>query len=91
MFAFGQGFVSMAPALDEYERLLIGGLLKHDRNPIMTWNATCAVAETDPAGNRKPTKARSNGRIDGLVAAVMAAGVAKKAEPAKDYNIFVIG
>jgi phage terminase large subunit-like protein len=91
LLPFGQGFQSMAPAVDEYERLLIDGILKHDANPLMTWNATCAVAEADPAGNRKPTKERSNGRIDGLVAAIMAAGVAKSAEPAKTYQIFAIG
>lgn len=91
LIAFGQGFQSMAPALDEYERLIISGLLRHDKNPIMTWNATCAVAETDPAGNRKPTKSRSNGRIDGFVAAIMAAGVAKSVEPEKDFQLFVIG
>jgi phage terminase large subunit-like protein len=71
---FGQGYQSMGPAVDEYERLLVSGDLKHDGNPIMTWNAASAVVDTDPAGNRKPTKARSTGRIDGLVAAVMAAG-----------------
>jgi phage terminase large subunit-like protein len=30
----------------------------------------------DPAGNRKLDKAKSTGRIDGMVAAVMARGVA---------------
>lgn len=72
---FGQGFQSMSPAVDEYERLLVSGELKHDGNPIMTWNAASAVADTDPAGNRKLSKQKATGRIDGLVAAVMAAGV----------------
>lgn len=72
--AFGQGFKDMSPAVDEYERLLISGELKHDGNPIMTWNAASAVADTDPAGNRKLNKRAATGRIDGLVAAVMAAG-----------------
>jgi len=71
---FRQGFKSFAPAVDEYERLLISGLLKHDGNAVMNWNAASAVLDTDPAGNRKPTKAKSTGRIDGVVAAVMAAG-----------------
>ena len=71
---FGQGFKDMSPAVDEYERLLISGDLKHDGNPIMTWNAASAVADTDPAGNRKLNKQKATGRIDGLVATVMAAG-----------------
>jgi len=71
---FRQGFKSFAPAVDEYERMLVSGELKHDGNAVMNWNAASAVLDTDPAGNRKPTKAKSTGRIDGVVAAVMAAG-----------------
>lgn len=80
---FGQGFKDMSPAVDEYERLLVSGELKHDGNPIMTWNAASAVADTDPAGNRKLTKQRATGRIDGLVAAVMSAGLISTAETAE--------
>jgi phage terminase large subunit-like protein len=71
---FGQGFKDMSPAVDEYERMLISGELRHDGNAVMNWNASATVLDSDPAGNRKPTKAKSTGRIDGVVAAVMAAG-----------------
>jgi phage terminase large subunit-like protein len=71
---FGQGFKDMAPAVDEYERMLISDELRHDGNPVMTWNVGSAVVDTDPAGNRKITKERSTGRVDGAVAATMAAG-----------------
>lgn len=79
----GQGYKDMSPSVDEYERLLISEDLRHDGNPVLTWNAASAVLDTDPAGNRKPTKSRATGRIDGIVAAVMAtgralAGMAKK-------------
>lgn len=75
---FRQGFKSMAPAVDETERLLIDGKLKHDGNPILTWNAANAVLDTDPAGNRKITKAKATGRVDGMVATVMAIGSLSK-------------
>lgn len=84
---FGQGFQSMAPAVDEYERMLISGELRHDGNPVMTWNAASAVLDTDPAGNRKVTKRRATGRVDGIVAAVMAAGISLKAQPEKKYQV----
>jgi phage terminase large subunit-like protein len=71
---FGQGTVSMAPAIDEFERLLLGKSLRHNGNPVMTWCAANAVVVQDDAANRKLSKSRSNGRIDGVVAAVMAAG-----------------
>lgn len=81
LHAFGQGFKDMAPAVDEFERLLISGELRHDGNPVMTSHAANAVIDSDPAGNRKPHKARSYGHIDGVTAAVMAAGCAKLVEP----------
>jgi hypothetical protein len=40
--------------------------------------AANAVVQQDPAGNRKLDKARSTGRIDGMVSLVMALGVATK-------------
>jgi len=73
---FGQGYQSMAPALDAFEANLIEGTLRHDGNPVLTWNAANAVAVEDPAGNRKLAKNVAIGRIDGLVAAVMAQGQA---------------
>lgn len=44
----------------------------HGGNPIMRWMAGNVVIDTDPAGNIKPTKARSAEKIDGIVAAIMA-------------------
>ena len=81
---FGQGYQSMAPAVDKYETLIIGQTMRHTGNPCMNWNASNAVVETDPAGNRKLSKRKATGRIDGMVAAVMAAGATlleEKQEP----------
>ncbi len=74
MVPFGQGFKDMAPAVDEFERLLIDRQLRHDGNPVMTWCAANAVLVTDPAGNRKVAKEKATGRVDGIVASVMGAG-----------------
>jgi len=53
----------------------------------MTWNAANAVADIDPAGNRKLSKRKATGRIDGMVAAVMAAGISMQAtEPPSVYR-----
>lgn len=76
---FRQGTRSMGPAMDEFERLLIGGHMKHDGNPILTWNAASAVAQTAEDGNRKLSKMKATGRIDGMIAGVMAAGRASLA------------
>jgi phage terminase large subunit-like protein len=65
----------MAPAVDKLERLVVDHKLKHGNNPVLNMCAANAVAERDPAGNRKLNKAKSIGRIDGLVALAMALGV----------------
>lgn len=74
LIPFGQGFKDMAPAVDEFERLLLDRKIRHDGNPVMTWCAANAVVMSDPAGNRKVAKQRATGRVDGIVAAIMAAG-----------------
>lgn len=76
---FGQGFVSMAPAIDAAEVEFLHGRVRHGGHPTMTMCAANAVVTLDPAGNRKLDKARSTGRIDGMVSLVMALGVAAQA------------
>lgn len=71
---FGQGFISMSPALRELEAKLLGRQLKHGANPILEMCARNATVQTDPAGNRKFTKQKASGRIDGMVALAMAIG-----------------
>ena len=74
MTPFGQGFKDMAPAVDRLERLVAERKLRHGAHPIMNMCAANAVTERDPAGNRKLTKKKSSGKIDGLVALAMALG-----------------
>lgn len=73
---FGQGFQSMSPALRVMESAVLQGKLAHGGHPVLTMCAANAVVQRDPAGNRKLNKAKSRGRIDGMVALAMAFGVA---------------
>jgi phage terminase large subunit-like protein len=86
---FGQGYVSMAPAVDEFERRLLAKQLKHNGNPVMTWCAANTVVISDPAGNRKPAKNKSTGRIDGTVAAMMSVGQTLTYEQAGNIDDFL--
>jgi phage terminase large subunit-like protein len=72
---FGQGYVSMSPALDALEADLLKGVIRHGGNPVLTMCAANAVAVPDPAENRKLDKSKATGRIDGMVALAMAEGV----------------
>ena len=87
--SFGQGFKDMAPALDELETQLIDGLIRHDGNPVLTWMAANAVAVQDPSGNKKLSKDKAIGRIDGMVASVMATGLALAAEDSGSLDDFL--
>ncbi|MCP5011737.1 MAG: terminase, partial [Aestuariibacter sp.] len=86
---FGQGFVSMSPALRELEAQLLNKKLRHGNHPVLTMCAANAVVQTDPAGNRKFTKSKSTGRIDGMVALAMALDRAMVGEEMGDINDFI--
>jgi phage terminase large subunit-like protein len=73
---FGQGFQSMSPALRDFEGEILNGRVAHGNHPVLKMCAANAVVQPDPAGNRKLAKHKSAGRIDGMVAATMAFGVA---------------
>lgn len=45
-------------------------------NPVLTYNSSSAVLQTDAHGNRIWSKRKSTGRIDGIPALAMAAGLA---------------
>jgi phage terminase large subunit-like protein len=88
---FGQGYKDMAPAVNEFERQLLNAELRHDANPVLGWCASNAVLVSDPAGNRKLAKDRATGRIDGIVAHVMACGAAlAEREPPKTYQMLFL-
>lgn len=73
--AFGQGYVSMSPALDALEADLLQERILHGGHPVLAMCAANAVAVPDPAGNRKLDKSKATGRIDGMVALAMSEGV----------------
>ncbi|MNG07022.1 hypothetical protein D3C84_903070 [compost metagenome] len=54
----------------------------------MTWCAGNAVIVSDPANNRKADKAKATGRIDGIVASIMATGISGKAAGPSGKSIY---
>jgi phage terminase large subunit-like protein len=76
----GQGFRDMSKALDALEDAILNGKLRVKTNPVLRWNAACTTLQTDAAGNRKFTKQKSIGRIDGIVALAMAMKAAVECE-----------
>jgi len=73
----------MAAPMKEFERRLLEKRLHHGGNPILRFMADSVVVQMDAAGNLKVNKAESQGRVDGIVALVMALDRAMRHEPAK--------
>ncbi len=83
---WGQGFASMGPAVNAFETALLERKLQHGMHPVLRWCASNLVFDVDPAGGRKPNKARSIDRIDGMSALIMACGIAAKNEGETAYR-----
>lgn len=73
---FRQGYISMNEPSKYFESLMMKGDLKHGGNEVLRWMASNATAKTDPSGNIKPDKQKSTEKIDGIVASIMAIGLA---------------
>lgn len=69
---FRQGWISMAPAVKELERAILGGKFRHGGHPVLRWNFSNIAVEIDKAENKSFHKGKSKDRIDGAVAAAMA-------------------
>lgn len=84
MIEMRQGFASLSAPSKELARLVLSGGLAHGGNPVLRWMADNVTARQDPAGNVKPDKAKSTGRIDGIAACVMGIGRAMKTRPSEE-------
>lgn len=71
---FRQGFASMSEPSKTFEKAILGGKIRHGKNPVLRWMISNVAIEVDPAGNIKPSKKKSTERIDGVVACIMALG-----------------
>ena len=63
----GQGFVSLSPAVQLLEAAVLDQRIHHGGHPILRWQMSNVAIEMDPAANRKPSKKRATGHIDGVV------------------------
>jgi phage terminase large subunit-like protein len=71
---FGQGTLSMTPALRELETKLLHGQLRHGNHDILRMCAANAKVVGIPEA-RKFDKKKTRGRIDGMVSLAMAVGM----------------
>lgn len=81
-----QGWITMAPAIKELERAIIGRKFRHGGHPVLRWNFENIAVETDKAGCKAFHKGKSRGRIDGAVACAMAVGRASAGDGGFIYD-----
>jgi phage terminase large subunit-like protein len=86
---FGQGTKSMSPALRELEEIILDEKMAHGNHPVLTMCAANSVVVGKDSSNRKLSKAKSSGRIDGMVALAMAVGSAPLGAPAIDVEALI--
>lgn len=76
-----QGFRTLSEPTKELEKLVIAHALRHGDNPVMRWMIGNVIVKQDENGNYRPDKAKSRGRIDGVVALIMALSRALVEQP----------
>ncbi|AMU86668.1 terminase large subunit [Dehalococcoides mccartyi] len=69
---FKQSVQNMSPPTKELLRVVLNGKLQHGGNPVLRWNADNLQLYWDANDNVKPNKQKATGRIDGVVALIMA-------------------
>ncbi len=73
---YGQGMQFMSEPTKELLSMLAGRTIAHAGNPVLAWMARGCAGKEDSEGRIKFSKKDSKVKIDGLVAVVMALGLA---------------
>ncbi len=81
-YDFGQNMSNISPPTKELERLVAGGRIQHGGNPVLRWNAANSTARRHEALSQvRVDKKESRGKVDGIIALVMALGRSMVAPP----------
>lgn len=67
-----QGYKSMSPPMKELEAFIKGGKINHGGNPVARWMFGNVEVKSDENDNVRPVKGKSTGRMDGIVALIIA-------------------
>lgn len=89
MVAVGQGFATMSGAAKFYEKRVYDGTLDHAGHPVARWCADNVTVIQDPAGNIKPAKNKSAGKIDVVVADIIAEFVAINGGAPEGFGVMI--
>lgn len=71
-----QNMAQMAAPTKELERLIMQRVLQHGANPVLSWMFDNVSIKMDSEENIKINREKSREKVDGIVALVMALGLA---------------
>lgn len=83
------GVRTLSEPSKHFERLVYAGQLDHGGHPVLRWMAGNTVVWFDRNLNFMPAKDRSSEKIDGIMACVMAVGLACREEEAATLDDFL--
>jgi phage terminase large subunit-like protein len=83
---FRQTMMNFSPPCKEFQRLIASGRFNHNGDPVLRWMAENVAAARDRNDNIRPDKDKSADKIDGVVACIMALGVAISALTEQTWN-----
>ncbi len=69
---FALSFRNFSVPMKYFEKAYLDGKIKHGNNPVLNWMADNVAVKKDANENKMPDKAESQGKIDGIVALVLA-------------------
>lgn len=74
MVEFGATVRNFSEPMKQLEALVYSGKLHHDGDPVLAWMISNVVCHLDAKDNIYPRKERTENKIDGVVALIMALG-----------------
>jgi phage terminase large subunit-like protein len=79
----------MSPAVQLLEAAVLDRRIHHGGHPILRWQMSNVAIEMDASANRKPSKKRAIGHIDGVVSLLMALAIAEQPRPTIDIETLI--
>lgn len=86
----GQSMERMSEPTKRFVHLIRDRRLHAGGNPVLRWMISNVVARTDSNGNMKPDRRKSSGKIDGVVALIMAIAAAERADTEPELFGFTV-
>ena len=77
------------PAVQLLEAAILDKRIHHGGHPILRWQMSNVAIEMDSSANRKPSKKRAIGHIDGVVSLLMALAIAAQPQPTIDVAALI--